>query len=103
VAVVRSLSLARAAAWSATWGVGAAAGVALGSYLTAVSGAGSPGVTAMDRTETVVLPLFAGLAVFVVSFLGRIVYALARGFVSSGPGDYASDQHNQDANKDVER
>lgn len=100
---VRSLSLARAAAWSATWGIGAAAGVALGAYLTAVSGAGSPGVTAMDRTETVVLPLFAGLAVFAVSFLGRIVYALARGFVSSAPGDYPGDQHDQDSNKDVER
>lgn len=83
----RSFSLGRAAAWSATWGVGAALGVALGAYLTAVSGASAPGVTALDSTETVVLPLVAGLAVFAVSFLGRVVYALARHLVVSHPGD----------------
>lgn len=99
----RSFSLARAVAWSATWGVGAAAGVALGAYLTAVSGAGSPGVTALDRTEIVILPLLAGVAVFAVSFLGRVVFVLARHIVVAGPGNTAEGGEHEARDKRVER
>lgn len=59
--------------WSATWAVGAAIGVALGAYLTVQGSAAAPGVSALDMTELVVLPLVTGVAVFVVSFIARLI------------------------------
>jgi len=58
--------------WSATWAIGAAIGVALGAYLTVQGSAAAPGVSALDTTELVVLPLLAGVAVFAVSFVVRL-------------------------------
>lgn len=49
-----------------TWGVGVGVGVALGAYLTAVGGVGSPGVEGLDLSETFTLPVAAGGIVFVV-------------------------------------
>ncbi len=54
---------------AASWGVGVALGVALGAYLTAVSGSGAPGATALDASELIVLPAIAGTAVFAVLFV----------------------------------
>lgn len=48
-----------------TWGVGVGVGVALGAYLTAVGGVGSPGVEGLDLSETFTLPVAAGGIVFV--------------------------------------
>lgn len=73
----RSRSLAVRAASALTWGAGVAAGVALGAYLTAVGGAGAPGVTALDRSELVTLPLLSGgVTVFAV-----LLFDLIGGFV----------------------
>lgn len=66
--------------WAATWGVGAAIGVALGGWLTVVGGgAGAPGVEALDLTEDLLLlPLLAGGVVFGVHLAGQLLVALVR-------------------------
>ena len=52
---------------SAAWGVGAGGGVALGAVLTAVSGAGAPGLSGLDAgTDLTVAPWVVGGAVFVL-------------------------------------
>lgn len=80
------MSVMRAIFWAATWGVGAAIGVALGGWLTVVGGAGTPGVESLDLVEdVVVLPLLAGGAVFAVHLIGRLVVTVI-GRVRSGPG-----------------
>ena len=61
------MPLARALLLSASWGVGAAIGVALGAVLTAVSGAGAPGASAVEPvSDLIVVPLLAGSVVFLV-------------------------------------
>lgn len=65
----------RALFWAATWGVGAGIGVALGGWLTAVGGAGAPGVESLDLMEDVLLlPLLAGGVVFLVHLAGQLVF-----------------------------
>ncbi len=65
--------------WASTWALGAALGVALGGYLTLVSGSGAPGTAGLDVvTDLVVLPLGAFAAVFGVYVIGRIVAGLVR-------------------------
>ena len=60
---------ARRLLMSAGWGVGVAAGVALGAVLTIVSGSGAPGLAGLDVTSDLVLiPLACGAAVFLVHF-----------------------------------
>lgn len=61
--------IARSALWAGGWSIGAAIGVALGAYLTATSGLGAPGVSALDRDGLLVLPLLAVGIVFAVSFV----------------------------------
>ncbi len=65
-----------AAEWSATWAVGVAMGVAAGAYLTVVGASGAPGAGALGTTELVMLPLAAGVLVFVVSLLVRVILGL---------------------------
>jgi len=66
-------SVLRAVFWAATWGVGAGIGVALGGWLTAVGGAGAPGVESLDLMEDVVLlPVLAGGVVFLVHLAGQL-------------------------------
>jgi hypothetical protein len=65
--------------WAATWGVGAGIGVALGGWLTAVGGAGAPGVESLNLFEDVVLlPLLAGGAVFFVHLAGQLIVHVIR-------------------------
>lgn len=66
--------------WAATWGLGAAIGVALGGWLTVVGGgAGAPGTGSLDLVQdVVVLPLLVGGAVFVVHVLGQVIVAGVR-------------------------
>ncbi|MDA3935623.1 MAG: hypothetical protein PF636_01975 [Actinomycetota bacterium] len=71
--------MGRAIFWSATWALGAALGVALGGWLTAVGGVGAPGVEAMDLgTDVLLLPSLSGLTVLVVHFGGQIIFASFR-------------------------
>ncbi len=56
---------------AATWGVGVAAGVALGSWLTVVGGAGAPGLESIDPgTDLLMLPAAAGGAMFALQLAG---------------------------------
>lgn len=71
--------IARSALWAAGWSIGAAIGVALGAYLTATSGLGAPGVSALDRDGMLALPLLAVGIVFAVSFVGYAVMFARRG------------------------
>lgn len=66
--------------WAATWGLGAAIGVALGGWLTVVGGgAGAPGADSLDLVQdVVVLPLIVGGIVFVVHVLGQVIVAGVR-------------------------
>lgn len=65
--------------WASTWGVGAGIGVALGGWLTAVGGAGAPGVEALDLVEDVLLlPLLAGGVVFLAHLVGQIIVHAVR-------------------------
>jgi hypothetical protein len=80
--------------WAATWGVGAAIGVAVGGWLTAVGGAGAPGVESLDLTEDVLLlPLLTGLAVFSAHILLQLVVGFVRrGRAGASDGDSEDDQ-----------
>ncbi len=66
--------------WAATWGLGAAIGVALGGWLTVVGGgAGAPGTESLDLVQDViVLPLIVGGAVFLAHVLGQLILAGVR-------------------------
>ncbi len=70
---MRGSGLARTALWASTWALGVGIGVALGAYLTAVSGSGAPGVESLDLSEILWMPLASAGAVFVALFLVRIV------------------------------
>jgi len=73
-------SLRTAVFWAATWGIGVACGVALGAWLTVVSGAGAPGVQSLDIAEDLLLlPVLAGVAVFLLHLAGSGVVAWVRG------------------------
>ncbi len=75
----RRSSVGWAAFWSATWAVGVSLGVALGGWLTVVGGSGTPGAASLDVThDVIVLPLVAGIAVFAVLFVGRLLVAFLR-------------------------
>jgi hypothetical protein len=66
--------------WSATWGVGAAIGVALGGWLTVVGGSGAPGAGGLDAwTDLVVLPALTFAVVFAVHLCGQLFAATVRG------------------------
>lgn len=63
------MPLSHALVLSASWGAGAAIGVALGAVLTAVSGAGAPGVSSVQPVfDLIVVPVLAGAVVFLVHF-----------------------------------
>jgi len=66
--------------WAATWGLGAAIGVALGGWLTVVGGgAGAPEVASLDLVEDViVLPLAVGGVVFAIHLVGQLIVAGVR-------------------------
>lgn len=73
-----------------TWGFGFACGVAVGGWLTVISGAGAPGVEALDLVDDVlVLPGIAGAGVFalvlVIHGVGYLVRR--RGSVSHDPDE----------------
>lgn len=72
----RTARLGRAALLSACWGIGVALGLALGSYLTVVSGAGAPGVSSLSAGDVLTLPLASGLVVTLVFFGGHILLGL---------------------------
>lgn len=72
--------LAEALFWSASWGLGAALGVALGGWLTLVGGAGAPGVQGLDPTVDLgLLPLGAFAVVALVHLIGQVIAAILRG------------------------
>lgn len=60
--------------WAGTWGLGAAIGVALGSWLTVASGSGAPGIETLDITQDViVLPSVAGGGVILLHLVWQIL------------------------------
>ncbi len=66
--------------WSATWGVGAAIGVALGGWLTVVGGSGAPGAGGLDVwNDLVVLPALTFAVVLAVHLCGQLIAAAVRG------------------------
>lgn len=74
-----------------TWGVGVGVGVALGAYLTAVGGVGSPGVEGLDLSETFTLPVAAGGVMFVFVLGLEALLAIVRrsraGYSHQSQGD----------------
>lgn len=74
------LRVGRALVLSGAWGAGAAAGVAFGAVLTALGGAGAPGLSGLDAgSDLVVTPWVVGAAV-VVGHLGwTLLLGLVRG------------------------
>lgn len=73
-------SVREALFWAATWGLGAAVGVALGGWLTLVGGSGAPGAEGLDPVVDLgLLPLGAFGAVFLMHLLGQLVAAALRG------------------------
>ncbi len=98
------LGIATACAWALTWAVGAGLGVALGGYLTLVSGSGAPGTNAIDpATDLVVLPAIAFVTVFAVGIGGRIVVGAVRGRRVSQPPRNSDKDHERDAEDRVGR
>jgi len=66
--------------WSASWGLGAAIGVALGGWLTLVGGAGAPGTSGLDPvSDLVVLPGVAFVVVVLLQLVVRVAAAAIRG------------------------
>ncbi len=86
---MRGFSLRSAAGWSLTWAVGAAIGVGLGAYVTVLGAAAAPGDVTLDSTELVLLPLAAGVLVFLVSLIGRFLVAVVRPEPGAREGDGA--------------
>lgn len=98
------LGIANACAWSLTWALGAGVGVALGGYLTLVSGSGAPGTQAIDpMTDLVVLPAVAFVAVFVAGIGGRIAAGAVRGRRASQPPRSSDKDHERDAEDGIPR
>ncbi len=72
--------LAEALFWSASWGLGAALGVALGGWLTLVGGSGAPGAEGLDPViDLGVLPLGAFAVVTLGHLVGQFIVAALRG------------------------
>lgn len=66
--------------WSASWGLGAAIGVALGGWLTLVGGSGAPGAAGLDPVvDLALLPLGAFGVVGAVHLFGQLAVAALRG------------------------
>lgn len=79
-----------------TWGVGVAAGVAVGAYLTAVGGTGAPGTEGIELAETLTLPLIAGGVVFCLVLDFRAVAALIGRVTHPPRDDHRHGEHSQD-------
>ena len=84
--------------WASTWAFGAALGVAVGGYLTLVSGTGAPGQAAIDpATDLLVLPLVAFAIVFCVHLGGQLVAGVLRARRRPGPICKADHDNEQSA------
>lgn len=72
--------------WAASWGAGAAVGVALGGWLTLVGGSGAPGTAGLEPVvDLVVLPLGTFGVVSALHLVGQVFVAALRGrSVASG-------------------
>lgn len=73
------------------WGLGVGTGVALGAYLTAVGGAGAPGASTLDTSDTVILPLLSAGAAFVLVSVVHICASALAGLVRAGRCDEEHD------------
>ena len=81
-------SVAGAVFWAMTWGVGVAAGVALGGWLTLVGGAGAPGAEALEPlADLVVLPALAGGSVALIHLVGQVIASALRGRRAVSPAE----------------
>lgn len=77
--------VADALAWSATWGLGVALGVAAGGWLTVVGGSGAPGAEGLQPvSDLVVLPAIAFVVVVAAQMIVRIAVAAFRGRRADG-------------------
>lgn len=94
--MARRFSLPRAAAWSLTWALGAALGVWLGAYLTAADAAAATGEGAQGSSQLLVLPAIGGAAIFVISFLGRLVFAGGAAVLGANRGSARDADHEGD-------
>jgi hypothetical protein len=74
------LRVGRAVLLSVAWGAGAAAGVALGAVLTAMGGAGAPGLSGLQAgSDLVVVPWIVGGVVAVGHLAGTLLLGVVRG------------------------
>lgn len=77
--------IAEALAWSATWGMGVALGVAAGGWLTVVGGSGAPGAEGLQPvSDLVVLPAMAFAIVVAAQMVVRVAVAALRGRRADG-------------------
>lgn len=85
-----------AAGWAATWALGAAAGVALGGYLTVTSGSGAPGAESLSvGRDLVTMPAAGAGLVFAVHLVGQVVAAAWRGRRAAGDEGRRQDDREQ--------
>ncbi|MGB4441937.1 MAG: hypothetical protein WBJ62_06910 [Coriobacteriia bacterium] len=78
--------------WSASWGLGAALGVALGGWLTLVGGSGAPGAEGLDPLVDIgLLPLGAFVAVVFVHLIGQLIAGGLRGRAEAS-GEHKGDE-----------
>jgi hypothetical protein len=93
----------RTALLAASWGVGAALGVALGAVLSAMSGAGAPGLTELDLSaELGWWPLIVGGGVFAAHLLLTLAVAFVRDHRSRGPDAQCDEDEEGRPGDDVE-
>ena len=89
--------LTEALFWSASWGLGAAVGVALGGWLTLVGGSGAPGAGGLEPlVDLVLLPLGAFAVVLVLHLVGQIIAASVRGRAETGRKQEDDEQRSEE-------
>lgn len=84
---LRRAVLVNAARSALGWGLGVGAGVALGAYLTAVGGAGAPGVSSLETSDIAVLPLASAGVAFVFVIVAHLGASLVAGVLRARRSD----------------
>jgi hypothetical protein len=70
------------------WGLGAAAGTAIGAYLTAVGGEGAPGIEQIEAASDLLVMPAAAFGIVFVGYLGAMaIVRVARGSSSEQRAD----------------
>lgn len=98
------LRVGRALVLSAAWGAGAGVGVALGAVLTAMGGAGAPGLSGLEAgTDLVVVPWVVGAVVAAGHLGGTLLLGSVRGRRLRDGGAQHDQRHERRGDDDVDR